>query len=103
VGARPSGIGVVLPGDEKYNLARARRAFAVDDAVRLVTTENPMKRNALRVGIQEATNPVVVLSDSDTFWEPDLLENQLMPLADPEVGGAGTRQRFFRPQTSVWR
>ena len=101
--AGASEIVLVLPADEDYNVARAKRAFAFDDQVHLLTTDNPMKRNALRIGIQAATKPVVVLSDSDTLWEPDLLENLLMPLADPEVGGVGTRQRVLGAHTSKWR
>jgi N-acetylglucosaminyltransferase len=101
--AGASEVILVLPADEDYNIARAKRAFAFDDQVRLLTTDNPMKRNALRIGIEAAANPVVVLSDSDTLWEPDLLEKLLMPLADPEVGGVGTRQRVLAPETSVWR
>ena len=94
---------VVMPADEDYNVARAKRAFAFDDQVQLITTDNPMKRNALRVGIEAATKPIVVLSDSDTLWEPELLENLLMPFADHEVGGVGTRQRVLGTETSIWR
>ena len=96
-------IVLVLPADENYNVARAKRAFAFDHQVRVLTTDNPMKRNALRVGIETATKPIVVLSDSDTLWEPDLLEKLLMPFSDPYVGGVGTRQRVLGAETSVWR
>jgi N-acetylglucosaminyltransferase len=101
--AGASEVVLVLPADEAYNVARAKRAFVFEDRVRVLTTKNPMKRNALRIGIKAATKPVVVLSDSDTLWELDLLQNLLMPLADPEVGGVGSRQRVVQPQTSVWR
>jgi hyaluronan synthase len=94
---------LVLPADEDYNVARAKRAFAFEDRVRILTTANPMKRNSLRIGITAATKPIVVLSDSDTLWHLDLLRNLLMPFADPQVGGVGTRQRVLEPDTSVWR
>ncbi|MBW3631161.1 MAG: hypothetical protein KY464_17985, partial [Gemmatimonadetes bacterium] len=43
-------------------------------------------------GIRAATNEVLVLTDSDTSWEPGLLEAIQMPFADPRVGAVGTRQ-----------
>lgn len=94
---------VVLPEDEPYNVARARAAFDHLRRVRLLTTDNPAKRNSLRVGITAATHPIVVLTDSDTVWEPDLLQNVLMPFADPRVGGVGTRQRVIGVEGSIWR
>jgi hyaluronan synthase len=93
---------LVMPADEPEHVARARRSFA-DDPVRVLVTDDPAKRNSLTIGIREARRPIVVLSDSDTIWEPDLLEHLLMPFADPEVGGVGTRQRVLLPETSVWR
>jgi hyaluronan synthase len=94
---------LVMPDDEPYNLARARAAFDHQRRVRVVTTDDPAKRNSLRIGIAAATKPIVVLSDSDTIWETDLLSNLLMPFADPQVGGVGTRQRVIGVKGSVWR
>jgi hyaluronan synthase len=94
---------LILPEDEPQNVERARAAFGAIDVVRVLTTDDPAKRNSLTIGILEATEPVVVLADSDTLWEPDLLDNLLMPFADPAVGGVGTRQRVLDPHSSVWR
>src|SRR5918999_21461 len=94
---------LVLTDDEPENVARARAAFHDDPQVRILTTDDPAKRNSLTIGIGAATQPIVVLSDSDTLWEPDLLRNLLMPFADPRVGGVGTRQRVLDPRSSVWR
>jgi cellulose synthase/poly-beta-1,6-N-acetylglucosamine synthase-like glycosyltransferase len=94
---------VVMPEDEPENVRRTRAAFAGDHRVRILTTDDPAKRNSLTIGIAAATRPIVVLSDSDTLWERDLLRNLLMPFADPEVGGVGTRQRVLDPDSSVWR
>ena len=96
-------IVLVLPEDEPYNVARAQAAFKYTRRVRIMTTDNPAKRNSLRIGISAATKPIVVLTDSDTIWEPDLLEKVLMPFADPQVGGVGTRQRVIGVNGSVWR
>jgi hypothetical protein len=94
---------LVLPDDEPANVERAREAFADDPQVRILTTDDPAKRNSLTIGIEAATQPIVVLSDSDTLWEPDLLRNLLMPFADLQVGGVGSRQRVVDPGSSVWR
>jgi len=94
---------LVFPLDEPHNLAAADAAFAADARVRFAQTSNPEKRYSLTAGIITAIHPIVVLSDSDTLWEPDLLRNLLMPFADPWIGGVGTRQRVLATETSVWR
>jgi hyaluronan synthase len=94
---------LVFPLDEEENLLLADAAFSGDDRVRFVQTSNPEKRYSLTAGILNAIHPIVVLSDSDTLWEPDLLEHLVMPFADPWIGGVGTRQRVLVAETSVWR
>lgn len=94
---------LVFPEDEPYNLARAQGALGYERIVRFATTDNPAKRNSLRVGILMATHPIVILTDSDTLWEPDLRDNILMPFADPQVGGVGTRQQVIDTDGSIWR
>jgi hyaluronan synthase len=61
------------------------------------------KRSALAVGIRAAKHDILVLTDSDTAWEPGLLANVQMPFADPRVGGVGTRQNVYQPRSSIWR
>ncbi len=94
---------LVFPTDEAKNVLEADAAFADDRRVRFAATSNPEKRYSLTVGILAATHPIVVLCDSDTLWEPDLLRNLLMPFLDPHVGGVGTRQRVLDAEGSVWR
>lgn len=94
---------VVLPEDEPYNLQRARALAELLGCVTVIETGNPEKRNSLTLGIRAARQPIVVLSDSDTIWEPDCLRHLLMPFADPIVGGVGSRQRVVDPYSSIWR
>ena len=94
---------LVFPLDEDENLLHADAAFADDPRVRFASTSNPEKRYGLSVGIRAARAAIVVLSDSDTLWEPQLLRNVLKPFSDPRVGGVGTRQRVIDAQSSVWR
>jgi N-acetylglucosaminyltransferase len=94
---------VVMPQDEPYNVQRATALAERLGRVTIITTDNPEKRNSLTIGIRAAREPIVVLSDSDTVWEPDCLRNLVMPFADPNVGGVGTRQRVADPYSSIWR
>ena len=61
------------------------------------------KRSALGVGIRHATSELLVLADSDTSWEPGLLENVQKPFIDPVVGGVSTQQNVYQRTTSIWR
>jgi len=72
--------------------------------VKLMVTDEPGKRPALARGIREAAGEIVVLSDSDTAWAGNLLEEILKPFNDPEVGGVGARQNVQDFQKSIiWR
>ena len=61
------------------------------------------KRSALGVGIRAAVNDVLVFADSDTSWEPGLLDAVQMPFVDPKVGGVGTQQNVYQRGSSIWR
>ncbi|MFY9488290.1 MAG: glycosyltransferase, partial [Solirubrobacterales bacterium] len=88
-------IVMVFPDDEAHVMRAVESSVGWNPRIWYHTTDNPAKRNSLKVGILAASNPIVVLSDSDTLWEPDCLKNLLMPFADPTVGGVGTRQRVW--------
>ena len=96
-------IVLILPDDELDNIRRIDEASKPLPGVRVLTSDDPSKRHLLTVGITAATLPIVVLADSDTLWEPDLVTNLIMPFADPRVGGVGTRQRVVDPASSIWR
>jgi hyaluronan synthase len=70
--------------------------------VRVIVTDVPGKRDALRKGWEAATTPIVALVDSDTLWATDVREKALKPFADPKIGGVGTRQNVYNPRT-VWQ
>ena len=76
------------------------REFAQTFAgARLIITKKPGKRPALVDGIQAAKSEIVALVDSDTIWEAGVLTKLLIPFADSEVGGVGTRQSVLAPET----
>ncbi|HEY2955373.1 MAG TPA: glycosyltransferase family 2 protein [Candidatus Eisenbacteria bacterium] len=74
-----------------------------DRQVRVIPFKHRGKRSALGVGIRAARGEIVVLTDSDTSWEPGLLAAIQMPFADPAVGGVGSRQNVQGRATSFWR
>ena len=81
-----------------------RRLAAVSDArLRVLVFDHTGKRSALGVGIRAARNEILVFADSDTAWEPGLLDAVQMPFVDPQVGGVGTQQNVYQRTTSVWR
>lgn len=81
----------------------SRLSRVSDPRLRLLPFAHQGKRSALGVGIRAARGDVVVLADSDTQWEPGLLDAIQAPFADPRVGGVGTRQNAYHPEGSVWR
>ncbi len=74
-----------------------------DPRLRVLVYEHAGKRSALGVGIRAARYEIVVFADSDTWWQPGLLEAVQMPFEDPTVGGVGTQQNVYQRTTSVWR
>ncbi|HAM26751.1 MAG TPA: hyaluronan synthase [Microbacteriaceae bacterium] len=81
-----------------------RRVEALGDSrIRPILFHHVGKRSALGVGVREARFELLILTDSDTSWEPELLTNVQMPFADPFVGGVGTQQNVYQRNSSVWR
>jgi cellulose synthase/poly-beta-1,6-N-acetylglucosamine synthase-like glycosyltransferase len=78
---------------------RTSHEVAADYPITVITTGVPGKRDALRVGWEAASTPLVALVDSDTIWAPDVAEKVCMPFADRRVGGVATRQNVADPRT----
>jgi hyaluronan synthase len=93
---------IVVPdvGDTEV-IARLRQVE--DPRLTVIPFAHEGKRSALGVGMRAATSEVIVLADSDTQWLPGLLASIEAPFEDPKVGGVGTRQNVYRPETSIWR
>lgn len=58
------------------------------------------KRNAIKVGVENTTQPICVLVDSDTIWTQDCLRELVKPFTDARVGGVTTKQRILDPNRS---
>lgn len=97
----PTEVVVVL--DVQDVEARDRLMARHDRRIHVLVFAHEGKRSALGVGIRAARHEILVLTDSDTAWEPGLLDAVQMPFVDPAVGGVGTRQNVFDPHSSIWR
>ena len=97
----PDEVIVVLDVDDHE--AYRRLVARDDERVHAIVFKHHGKRSALGVGIRAATSELVVLTDSDTAWEPGLLAAVQMPFVDEKVGGVGTRQNVYLPTSSIWR
>lgn len=56
--------------------------------LKLIITSTPGKRPALADGISESKGKILALTDSDTMWDTNFLENALRPFkVDSKIGG----------------
>jgi N-acetylglucosaminyltransferase len=94
---------VIVVVDVEDTECRDRLLAVHDPRLQVMVFAHSGKRSALGVGIRAAVGDLVVLSDSDTMWEPGLLEAVQMPFVDPTIGAVGTQQNVFQRETSVWR
>jgi N-acetylglucosaminyltransferase len=94
---------VIIVIDVGDHEGQRRLAEITDPRLRVLVYEHAGKRSALGVGIRAARSEIVVFADSDTWWQPGLLEAVQMPFEDPEVGGVGTQQNVYQRTSSVWR
>ncbi|WP_246571221.1 glycosyltransferase [Kineosporia corallincola] len=97
----PSELIVVPDVDDVECIEMLRRVG--DPRLRVLPFEHRGKRSALGVGIRAARGEVLVLTDSDTAWEPGLLAAVQMPFQDPQVGAVATQQKVYRRWSSIWR
>jgi N-acetylglucosaminyltransferase len=80
------------------------RLIALDDPrITAILFKHAGKRSALGVGIRAAGSEILVLTDSDTSWQPGLLKAVQHPFADPEVGAVSTQQNVHERTSSIWR
>jgi len=94
---------VIIVVDVADTECHAKLAEVTDPRLRVLVYEHAGKRSALGVGIRAARGEIVVFADSDTWWQPGLLEAVQMPFEDPMVGGVGTQQNVYQRTSSVWR
>jgi N-acetylglucosaminyltransferase len=84
-------------------IERLNEVAAGEPRLRVIPFQHSGKRSALGVGITAARNELLILADSDTRWNPGLLDAVQMPFFDPTVGAVSTRQNVYKRWSSVWR
>jgi peptidoglycan-N-acetylglucosamine deacetylase len=77
---------VVDDGSTDDTYAVARRAFADQARVSVLTKPNGGKASALNFGIARARHEIVIGLDADTIFATDTVAELVQPLADPRVG-----------------
>lgn len=93
---------VVDDASEDETLERVKRFMTKnpDFNLRVVRQNSHMgKSAALNKALDLCTGEVVVVSDADTFWSPDILQKTLPYLSDPSVGavtGRGVNRNTFQ-------
>ena len=70
--------------------------------IKMIVTDVPGKRDALRRGWEVAKTDIVALVDSDTVWADDVAALVVEPFADPKIGGVCPRQNVLNPR-SIWQ
>ena len=90
----PDEVIVVINGPRN----EAMEELCTECGVAWCWTSTPGKRNAVRIGVEQARGEIVVLVDSDTLWTDRTLAELVKPFRDPLIGGVTTRQRILEPQ-----
>jgi hyaluronan synthase len=103
IGQDPDELIIVPDLEDTEAIRRLTARAAQDPRIRVIPFQHSGKRSALGVGIKAAKYDILVLADSDTRWEPELLANVQMPFFDPGVGAVSTRQNVYKRYSSVWR
>ena len=66
----------------------------------LSNTEHMGKSASLNLALKQATGDVIVVSDADCFWPPDILTKALPYLSDPTVGAITGLETLLNPNQS---
>jgi cellulose synthase/poly-beta-1,6-N-acetylglucosamine synthase-like glycosyltransferase len=95
---------VVDDASEDKTLEKVRLFIENNPDLKLtVVRQNPRvgKSAALNIALASSTYPIVIVSDADTHWPPDILQKALPYLADPKVG-AVTGRGVNRNTNQTW-
>lgn len=102
---KPARLVVVHNGPES---AQLRELFSIVSQGHLtastyVQIPETSKRKAISAGLTLIEEEIIVLVDSDVYWELDTLKNLLIPFSDGAVGGVTSRQTIFSWQKKVFQ
>lgn len=94
---------LVLLDGMKRNEHSMEEEVAKRYATRILKSNARNKRRNLRELVPRAQGDILVLVDSDTFFEEITIEELCKPFADPRIGGTTTAQLVYEPTTFMQR
>lgn len=83
--------------EEVYNFLNYHSAL---DITVLSRTERSGKSKALNLALKYAKGDIIIVSDADCFWSPDILLKALPYLSDPSVGAVTGLEVLLNPRQS---
>ena len=100
---KPAEIIAIIDKSDAACIAEFKEFQQGKSNLKLIVTSKPGKRAALADGISESNGQILALTDSDTMWDSNFLENALRPLqADPKIGGVTPRYHPLE-RTTIWQ
>jgi len=98
ISSKPNEILVVLNGPRNEVIEGACR----DLKVKVDWLPEASKRKAIAHGLTKVKSDIVVLVDSDTFWNETTLVELTKPFANDRVGGVTTSQTIENLDVNIW-
>jgi hyaluronan synthase len=100
---KPSEIITIIDKSDTGCMAEFKEFQQGKDNLKLIITSKPGKRPALVDGILQSNGEIVALTDSDTMWDANFLENALRPFqVDSKIGGVTPRYHPIERRT-IWQ
>ncbi len=100
---KPAEIIAIIDKSDTSCIAEFKAFQQGKDNVKLIVTSKPGKRAALVDGILESKGQILALTDSDTMWDTNFLENALGPfLVDSKIAGVTPRFHPLEIKT-IWQ
>lgn len=100
---KPAEIIAIIDKSDPDSIAEFREFQQGKSNLKLIVTSKPGKRAALADGIAESKGRILALTDSDTIWDSNFLENALRPFeVDSKIGGVTPRYHPIETRT-IWQ
>jgi cellulose synthase/poly-beta-1,6-N-acetylglucosamine synthase-like glycosyltransferase len=100
---KPAEIIAIIDKSDPECIAEFKEFQQGKSNLKLIVTSKPGKRAALADGISESKGNILALTDSDTMWDSNFLENALQPFqVDSKIGGVTPRYHPIETRT-IWQ
>jgi len=100
---KPAEIIAIIDKSDPDSIAEFKEFQQGKSNLKLIVTSKPGKRAALADGIAESKGRILALTDSDTMWDSNFLENALRPFqVDAKIGGVTPRFHPIETRT-IWQ